>query len=171
MKLFSTDTLNSSVAVTLTQIMKPRVKWRSGQKAQFTCQTVLKFQSRISRNAFQIDGRYVFSVRLAKKKWRQFTELKPFFVRFDYMMGDQLGKITFGCAVLLGESDWRTDHQLHHSALLAALYCVLFRAVSTILEGFPRVLQFPPSPKSSHAEMGTSQLGLSSDVSLKRIIC
>ena len=37
-----------------------------------------------------------------KKKWRQFTELKPFFVRFDYLKGDQLGKtITLGCAVLL----------------------------------------------------------------------
>ena len=93
-----------------------------------------------------------------KTKWRQFTELKPFFVRFDYLMGDQVGKINLGYAVLLGESDWRTDHQLHHSALLAALYCVLFRVVSTRLEGFPRVLHrdFPPSPKSSHAEMGTS---------------
>lgn len=45
----------------------------------------------------------------------QKKNLELFFVRFDYLVGDQLGKITLGCAVLLGESDWRTDHQLHRS--------------------------------------------------------
>ena len=92
MKLSSTDTLNSSVAVTLTQITRLRVKWRSGQKAQFTCQTVLKFQSRISRNAFQIDGRYVFSVRLAKNKVTPVHRTQAFFCTVWFLDGWPIGK-------------------------------------------------------------------------------
>ena len=159
MKLFSTDTLNSSVAVTLTQITRPRVKWRSGQKAQFTCQTVLEFQSRISRNAFQIDGRYVFSVRLAKKSDASSPNLCLFLDGLITWWVTSWGKnLGLRCTPWGVRLAWRSS-VAPLTSTVSVLCCASFGHNQTRRFSLGSPLSWPPSQKSTHAEMGTSLIG------------
>ena len=63
-------------------------------------------------------------------------------------MSDHLDRIP--CAILLGKSGWRSEHQSRLPPLLQNVVCGLsFSRSQPDFEGFLRALQFPPSSKST----------------------